>query len=165
MIVKLNEKDLNLFRIEWISLVTTVYYILVEYQHIRCSSGYAYSERNVNKNTNQKIIQCVRKLISSHICYWLSVYDMQTQVCCCRFINYWCDVHVSLLFLFVQQRPFLPFYSGCCYGGGFMLSANDIAPAYAGIIFGISNTFATLPGIISPYIVGALTEKVSFRYA
>ncbi len=42
-----------------------------------------------------------------------------------------------------------------------MLTANDIAPAYAGIVFGISNTFATLPGIISPYIVGALTEKVS----
>ena len=41
-----------------------------------------------------------------------------------------------------------------------MLTANDIAPAYAGIIFGISNTFATLPGIISPYIVGALPEKV-----
>lgn len=41
-----------------------------------------------------------------------------------------------------------------------MLTANDIAPAYAGIIFGISNTFATLPGILSPYIVGALTGKV-----
>ena len=41
-----------------------------------------------------------------------------------------------------------------------MLTANDIAPAYAGIVFGISNTFATIPGIISPYIVGALTEKV-----
>ncbi|CAF0789899.1 unnamed protein product [Adineta steineri] len=50
-------------------------------------------------------------------------------------------------------------FTGCCYGGGFMLTANDIAPAYAGIVFGISNTFATIPGIISPYIVGALTEK------
>jgi hypothetical protein len=41
------------------------------------------------------------------------------------------------------------------------LVANDIAPAYAGIVFGISNTLATIPGIVSPYIVGALTEKVS----
>ena len=41
-----------------------------------------------------------------------------------------------------------------------MLTSNDIAPAYAGIISGISNTFATIPGIISPYVVGALTEKV-----
>ncbi|CAF4297839.1 unnamed protein product, partial [Rotaria magnacalcarata] len=49
---------------------------------------------------------------------------------------------------------------GCCFGGGFTQVPNDIAPAYAGIIFGISNTFATIPGIISPYVVGALTEKV-----
>lgn len=42
-----------------------------------------------------------------------------------------------------------------------MLVANDIAPAYAGIVFGVSNTFATIPGIVSPYVVGALTEKVS----
>jgi hypothetical protein len=41
-----------------------------------------------------------------------------------------------------------------------MLVANDIAPAYAGIVFGISNTFATISGIVSPYVVGALTEKV-----
>ncbi|UJR14673.1 hypothetical protein I4U23_001666 [Adineta vaga] len=52
-------------------------------------------------------------------------------------------------------------FSGCCFGGGFILVANDIAPAHAGIIFGISNTFATIPGIISPYVVGALTEKVN----
>lgn len=57
-------------------------------------------------------------------------------------------------------------FTGCCYGGGFMLTANDIAPAYAGIIFGISNTFATLPGIISPYIAGALTaeDPSNWRY-
>ncbi len=55
----------------------------------------------------------------------------------------------------------LYFISGFCFGGGFILVANDMAPAYAGIVFGISNTFATIPGIISPYVVGALTEKVS----
>jgi hypothetical protein len=42
-----------------------------------------------------------------------------------------------------------------------MLVANDIAPAYAGIVFGISNTFSTISGIVSPYVVGALTGKVS----
>jgi hypothetical protein len=42
-----------------------------------------------------------------------------------------------------------------------MLVANDMAPAYAGIVFGISNTFATISGIMSPYVVGALTGKVS----
>jgi hypothetical protein len=40
------------------------------------------------------------------------------------------------------------------------LVANDIAPAYAGIVFGISNTLATIPNIVSPYIVAPLTEKV-----
>lgn len=49
---------------------------------------------------------------------------------------------------------------GCCYGGGFILTANDIAPAYSGIVFGISNTFATLSGILGPYVVGVLTQKV-----
>ena len=55
----------------------------------------------------------------------------------------------------------LYFISGFAFGGGFLLVANDIAPAYAGIVFGISNTFATIPGIVSPYVVGILTEKVS----
>ncbi len=68
-----------------------------------------------------------------------------------------------VLYVFIYLLIFaFEFCSGCCYGGGFILTANDIAPSYAGIIFGISNTFATLPGIISPYIVGALTEKVCF---
>jgi hypothetical protein len=53
------------------------------------------------------------------------------------------------------------FNRGFGSGGGYMLVANDIAPAYAGIVFGVSNTFATIPGIVSPYVVGALTEKVS----
>lgn len=41
-----------------------------------------------------------------------------------------------------------------------MLVANDIASVYAGIVFGISNTLGAIPGIISPYIVGILTEQV-----
>ncbi|UJR32077.1 hypothetical protein I4U23_019545 [Adineta vaga] len=50
-------------------------------------------------------------------------------------------------------------FNGFFIGGGFLLVANDIAPTYAGIVFGISNTFATIPGIVSPYVVGILTEK------
>ena len=37
-------------------------------------------------------------------------------------------------------------FSGCQYGSGFLVNPGDIAPRYAGIIFGISNTFATVPG-------------------
>ncbi len=32
---------------------------------------------------------------------------------------------------------------------------------YAGVLFGITNTFSTLPGIIAPYVVSALTPNVS----
>jgi hypothetical protein len=49
---------------------------------------------------------------------------------------------------------------GVGYGAGFMVNANDIAGNYAGIVFGISNTIAIIPGIIAPYIVGALTSHV-----
>jgi len=69
-------------------------------------------------------------------------------------------VAIRYLIRFSISNSTILFSSGCCFGGGFSLVANDIAPAYAGLIFGISNTFATIPGILSPYIVGALTEKV-----
>ncbi len=84
---------------------------------------------------------------------------MSIEIYCCDFINDRCSIEVDLI---TSKKTIHSFYmfSGCCFGGGWSLVANDIAPAYAGIIFGISNTFATIPGIISPYIVGTLTEKV-----
>ncbi|XP_066933218.1 vesicular glutamate transporter 3-like [Clytia hemisphaerica] len=42
-------------------------------------------------------------------------------------------------------------------GTGFPINHLDIAPRYASILFGISNCFATLPGIISPLVVGLIT--------
>lgn len=41
---------------------------------------------------------------------------------------------------------------------GFFINHGDIAPPYAGTLFGISNTLATIPGILSPYIVSAMTK-------
>ncbi|XP_045207494.2 sialin-like [Mercenaria mercenaria] len=40
--------------------------------------------------------------------------------------------------------------------GGFSVNHLDIAPQYASILMGISNTFATLPGIISPGLTSAI---------
>ena len=37
----------------------------------------------------------------------------------------------------------------------------DIAPQYAAILMGVSNTLGTIPGIISPSITGYLTEDKS----
>lgn len=49
-----------------------------------------------------------------------------------------------------------------------MLKVNfvEIAPPYAGTLFGVTNTLANVSGFVAPYIVGVLLqEKVgSIRY-
>ena len=40
------------------------------------------------------------------------------------------------------------------------MSINEVGGRYSGILCGISNCFATMPGIIAPYIVGVITSKV-----
>lgn len=35
----------------------------------------------------------------------------------------------------------------------------DVAPQYASVLMGISNTFATIPGIISPTLTGILVQN------
>ncbi|XP_028676314.1 sialin [Erpetoichthys calabaricus] len=42
---------------------------------------------------------------------------------------------------------------------GFNINHLDIAPAYAGILLGITNTFATIPGMVGPIIAKALTPS------
>ena len=37
----------------------------------------------------------------------------------------------------------------------------DIAPRYAGLLMGISNGAGTIPGIIAPYVAGAMTPAPS----
>ncbi|XP_067947009.1 sialin-like [Watersipora subatra] len=44
---------------------------------------------------------------------------------------------------------------------GYVTNAQDIAPKYAGEIYGISNTFATIPGMVAPNLVNALTPTGS----
>ncbi|XP_071133211.1 sialin-like [Mytilus edulis] len=46
---------------------------------------------------------------------------------------------------------------------GWVVNHIDIAPSYAGILLGISNSLASTTGIISPIIVGAITEKSQTR--
>lgn len=52
-------------------------------------------------------------------------------------------------------------FTGCGYGAGFLVNYNDISGSFSSITFGIGNTFATLPGIIAPYLVGVLTKNVA----
>ena len=52
---------------------------------------------------------------------------------------------------------------GFQYGGGFLLNHVDIAPKYASVLFGLSNTAATIPGFIVPVAISALTPNVSIE--
>ena len=48
---------------------------------------------------------------------------------------------------------------------GFFVNHLDIAPPFAGILMGISNAVATLPGIISPLLTGVIVQhQVCDRY-
>ncbi|KAH9523361.1 hypothetical protein Btru_039832 [Bulinus truncatus] len=42
---------------------------------------------------------------------------------------------------------------------GFVVNHLDLAPGYAGILFGLTNTAGTLPGMIAPVIAGYLTPN------
>ena len=42
--------------------------------------------------------------------------------------------------------------------GGFAVNHMDVAPRHAGTVMGITNTFATIPGIIGVYAAGAILE-------
>ena len=42
---------------------------------------------------------------------------------------------------------------------GYAVNILDIAPRFAGIIIGFSNVFGSMPGFISPMIVGYLTTQ------
>lgn len=48
---------------------------------------------------------------------------------------------------------------------GFGINHLDIAPRFASILFGITNTCATIPGILAPLLVGAITStRVGIEY-
>ena len=66
------------------------------------------------------------------------------------------DPYVGVAFLTIGLAT-----TGCGYGAGFMVNYNDIGGPFAGLIFGMVNTFGTMPGFIAPSLVGWLTPNVS----
>lgn len=49
--------------------------------------------------------------------------------------------------------------------GGFNVNHLDIAPRYAGVLMGITNTAGTIPGFLGPAVVSLfLSASVSHRY-
>ena len=41
----------------------------------------------------------------------------------------------------------------------YMVNHLDIAPRFSGVLMGITNAVATIPGIVGPYVVGVLTDN------
>lgn len=56
-------------------------------------------------------------------------------------------------------------FLGCSTGAGFQVNMNEIGGCYSGVLLSISNTFATISGIVAPYIVGLLTPNVIINYS
>jgi MFS transporter, ACS family, solute carrier family 17 (sodium-dependent inorganic phosphate cotransporter), other len=48
---------------------------------------------------------------------------------------------------------------------GYAPNSFDIAPRYADVIWGISNTFATLPGIVGVLVTGWLVDRAAGSFA
>ncbi|XP_028920922.1 sialin isoform X2 [Ornithorhynchus anatinus] len=64
-----------------------------------------------------------------------------------------CDYSLAVAFLTVSTT-----LGGFCTSG-YGINHLDIAPSYAGILLGITNTFATIPGMIGPVIAKSLTPN------
>ncbi|ELV10819.1 Sialin [Tupaia chinensis] len=64
-----------------------------------------------------------------------------------------CDYSLAVAFLTISTT-----LGGFC-SSGFSINHLDIAPSYAGILLGITNTFATIPGMVGPVIAKSLTPN------
>ncbi|XP_014391262.1 PREDICTED: sialin isoform X3 [Myotis brandtii] len=68
-----------------------------------------------------------------------------------------CDYSLAVAFLTISTT-----LGGFC-SSGFSINHLDIAPSYAGILLGITNAFATIPGMIGPVIAKSLTPENTIR--
>ncbi|KAF3708010.1 Sialin Membrane glycoprotein SP55 [Channa argus] len=62
-----------------------------------------------------------------------------------------CNYILAVTFLTISSSL------GGVSASGFNINHLDIAPSYAGILLGITNTFATIPGMVGPVIARSLT--------
>ncbi|NP_001263381.1 sialin isoform b [Mus musculus] len=68
-----------------------------------------------------------------------------------------CDYSLAVAFLTISTTL------GGFASSGFSINHLDIAPSYAGILLGITNTFATIPGMTGPIIAKSLTPDNTIR--
>nr|KAF6342053.1 solute carrier family 17 member 5 [Myotis myotis] len=93
---------------------------------------------------------CVRKLFSL-----IGMIGPAVFLVAAGFIG--CDYSLAVAFLTISTT-----LGGFC-SSGFSINHLDIAPSYAGILLGITNTFATIPGMIGPVIAKSLTPENTIR--
>ncbi|KAK6176382.1 hypothetical protein SNE40_014680 [Patella caerulea] len=61
--------------------------------------------------------------------------------------------HIAVVFLSLSMA-----FTGL-NKGGYVINHVDFAPRFAGTLFGITNTFATIPGMVAPIVAGLLTPN------
>ncbi|KAM3851902.1 sialin isoform 4-T4 [Vipera latastei] len=64
-----------------------------------------------------------------------------------------CNYEVAVVFLTISTTL------GGFSTSGYSINHLDIAPSYAGILLGITNTFGTIPGMVGPLVAKALTHS------
>ncbi|CAJ1066712.1 sialin [Xyrichtys novacula] len=64
-----------------------------------------------------------------------------------------CNYTLAVTFLTISSSL------GGVSASGFNINHLDIAPSFAGILLGITNTFATIPGMVGPVIARSLTKS------
>ncbi|KAK3607611.1 hypothetical protein CHS0354_034661 [Potamilus streckersoni] len=65
-----------------------------------------------------------------------------------------CNHQIAAIVLLTLSMGFCGFQFA-----SFFINHGDIAPKYAGTVFGFTNMGASFPGIIAPYVVGAITPN------
>jgi MFS family permease len=50
-------------------------------------------------------------------------------------------------------------FMGFSLGAGYYVNINDVSGPYSSVVFGISNTFGSIPGLICPYITAVITKN------
>ncbi|KAH9523357.1 hypothetical protein Btru_039827 [Bulinus truncatus] len=83
-----------------------------------------------------------------------SVSFIGTSICIASVGQMNCEQREIAVFLLCMCTIFMSFNRA-----GYVVNHLDLAPSYAGILFGFTNTAATIPGMVAPIIAGALTPN------
>lgn len=107
--------------------------------------------------------QCPGIFLLKEFHLFLSPASMPPAICLLLVTFVGCNTELAVALLTLGTM-----FVGGMYSG-FLANHIDIAPPFAGTLMGITNTFATVPGIIVPSFVGFITHNnvsnVSFTFS